>query len=404
MKIIVVSNLYPPDFIGGHEILCAKVVEELRRRGHEVIVLTGTENRKAFDYVHNCLFSYRDLLDIAARGKRPNWAKRLAAIWKNRNILKRYCQTFNPDIFFIWNISNFPLRAFAICQQLGIPAAVYLADYWLKNTKEGTGQGSAAYRACMYPFRLLIPVFSFDSILRLFTISHFVREEYIRAGFSPDRIQTVYLGLEKSILTETEPPKTREDGTVRVMWAGQLVRHKGAHVLIEALGKLFAANLPARVSVDIYGAGDVEYRACLEKAIREHKLEGVVSFEGKLSPEEFVKMYQKHDIFVFTSVYPEPFSTVVLQAMAAQLCVIASDAGGSKEAICHGENGLLYPAGSGEALSKALEQVLADPDLRMRISQRARADVLQKFRIEKMVDDIERGLDDLCKKKGARAR
>src|SRR4051794_26459047 len=40
MKILVLSNLYPPDFIGGYEIACAQVVDALRRRGHDVHVLT----------------------------------------------------------------------------------------------------------------------------------------------------------------------------------------------------------------------------------------------------------------------------------------------------------------------------------------------------------------------------
>ncbi|CAA9219086.1 MAG: hypothetical protein AVDCRST_MAG93-370, partial [uncultured Chloroflexia bacterium] len=42
MKVLFVSNLYPPAYIGGYELNCADVAQELRARGHEVLVLTST--------------------------------------------------------------------------------------------------------------------------------------------------------------------------------------------------------------------------------------------------------------------------------------------------------------------------------------------------------------------------
>jgi 2-deoxystreptamine N-acetyl-D-glucosaminyltransferase/2-deoxystreptamine glucosyltransferase len=78
------------------------------------------------------------------------------------------------------------------------------------------------------------------------------------------------------------------------------------------------------------------------------------------------------DVLVLPSVYEE-MGSVLTEAMAAGLPVVASDVGGIPEVVRHGETGLLVPPGDVDALAAALDRVVAEPGLRDRLAAGARA-------------------------------
>lgn len=92
------------------------------------------------------------------------------------------------------------------------------------------------------------------------------------------------------------------------------------------------------------------------------------------------------DIFVLAS-HTEGFPNSVLEAMASHLPVIASAIGGIPEMIDHDRNGLLYEAGNIAQLSNAIATLATEPETRERLSTQAHADVLEKFSIERSVED-----------------
>src|SRR5215210_2495475 len=104
MRILVISNFYPPHFIGGYEIGCRDVVEELKARGHQARVLTSTYGVGVPRHdggVYRWLEA--DFESDAQAGVR-GLIKLLRRESVNRRAINRLCKRFKPDLVYAWNL------------------------------------------------------------------------------------------------------------------------------------------------------------------------------------------------------------------------------------------------------------------------------------------------------------
>jgi glycosyltransferase involved in cell wall biosynthesis len=128
--------------------------------------------------------------------------------------------------------------------------------------------------------------------------------------------------------------------TCDVVFVGRLIREKGAHILIEALGILHRAG--RAVNAAIIGGGPE--RAHLEELARERSVHARIDFAGEMTVGSLAQRLNEHRILVIPSM-DEAFGIVALEGAACGCAVIASDAGGLPEAV--GPCGCLFPAGDG---------------------------------------------------------
>ncbi|HEY2180172.1 MAG TPA: glycosyltransferase family 4 protein [Solirubrobacteraceae bacterium] len=138
----------------------------------------------------------------------------------------------------------------------------------------------------------------------------------------------------------------------RVVFAGRLVRPKGADVLIRAARDVDAEFV-------ICGTGR-ELEPLRRLASRLHVSERV-SFVGWLAPEQLARELAEASVVAIPSLWPEPFGLVGIEALAAGRPVVASATGGVEDWLEHGRSGLCVPAGDPRALARALSELLADP-------------------------------------------
>jgi glycosyltransferase involved in cell wall biosynthesis len=117
-------------------------------------------------------------------------------------------------------------------------------------------------------------------------------------------------------------------------------------------------------------------------------IEAVTSFVGEVPHAEVPQFLNQLDIFVAPS-RQESFGVSVLEASAAGLPVIVSDAGGLTEVVRHEQTGLIVPVGDVEATSAALVQLLTDSDRRRQLGEAGRKFVLQHYSWAKSVDLME---------------
>jgi glycosyltransferase involved in cell wall biosynthesis len=94
------------------------------------------------------------------------------------------------------------------------------------------------------------------------------------------------------------------------------------------------------------------------------------------------------DLFILPS-HEEGCSNALLEAMACGVPVIATDIGGNKDAIIHGNTGLLVPPSNQLALGQAIIWMAAQPERRKRMADRAKADVAKRFSFNRCIDDYE---------------
>jgi glycosyltransferase involved in cell wall biosynthesis len=121
-----------------------------------------------------------------------------------------------------------------------------------------------------------------------------------------------------------------------------------------------------------------------------------LDLEGRLRFFDFMPPSARHlrslDVFVLPSRW-EAFPIAVLEAMACGVPPVATDVGGTREAVYDGETGLLCPPCSPGRLADAIVRLLADPELRTRMGRASRERFRQNFTIERMLDQTVAAFD-----------
>jgi glycosyltransferase involved in cell wall biosynthesis len=97
-----------------------------------------------------------------------------------------------------------------------------------------------------------------------------------------------------------------------------------------------------------------------------------IHYVSDMPQAHLVPAYQRADVFVYPSVWDEPFGMPLVEAMACGVPVVSPRSGGIPEFVKDGENGLLVERGNADALGQALMEVLANPERRQRMGQKGR--------------------------------
>ncbi len=164
-------------------------------------------------------------------------------------------------------------------------------------------------------------------------------------------------------------------GTTVIGAVSRLSPEKGFDYLLRAIAALRERGAKIRLIL----AGDGPSRAELERLTRELGLRDHVEFAGELAHEDVPAMLARFDIFAMPSTW-EGFGVSALEASAMELPVVASNIHGIPDVVLDGETGLLVPSGDVPALADALENLVADPDLRRLMGVAGRAFVQREYR------------------------
>jgi glycosyltransferase involved in cell wall biosynthesis len=179
----------------------------------------------------------------------------------------------------------------------------------------------------------------------------------------------------------SENPEARNAPIIGAV--GRMVPEKGQTYLIDAVWRI----KPQRPELLCLLAGDGPLLEQLERKAAELGLSEVCHFLG--IQENILQFYQMLDILVLPSLR-EPFGLVILEAMACGVPVIATDAGGPRDIIVDGYNGLLVPAKNPEKLAEAIERLLRDRELALKLRQNALETVRKQYDVRKTVRRVEK--------------
>jgi glycosyltransferase involved in cell wall biosynthesis len=163
------------------------------------------------------------------------------------------------------------------------------------------------------------------------------------------------------------------DGPMRILTVGRLAGVKGQAVLLDAMGELARRG----VSVALTIAGDGPERSRLERRAAELGIHDRVAFVGAVANDRVADLYANADAFC-TSSFAEGVPTVLMEAMACGLPVVATHIAGIPELVEDGVTGLLVPPARADALAAALERLATRPDKRAEMGRAARAAVVEE--------------------------
>ncbi len=230
-----------------------------------------------------------------------------------------------------------------------------------------------------------------------------------RCPNSAAKIHRVYNGIDLERFPaprdETARPRQGEQAVVapyrlpRVVSVGRLVAFKGFAHLIDACAELARHRID--FVCDIIGDGPV--RETLQAKIEQLDLASRVNLLGSLSQGAVLEKLHAADIFALASTTDtqgatDVFPTVILEAMASARPVVSTRLAGIPELVVDGQTGMLVAPGDSTALAQALEQLLRDPELRLRFGHAGRGRIEQHFRIERTVAPLIKMLENSVRK------
>ena len=171
------------------------------------------------------------------------------------------------------------------------------------------------------------------------------------------------------------------DGRGVALFVGRLVVEKNLPLLIDAMARLDANQRPLLLI-----AGDGPLAEALDAQIERLELGNDIRRLGERSDSRWLMQFVN---FLVLPSREEGLSNVILEAMAAQLAVLASDIGGNPELIEHGRSGLLFASDDTVALAANLQELTNNPDLRQRLGRAAHQHAQQHYSVQALVEQTQ---------------
>ena len=373
MRILLVSWEYPPVVIGGLGRHVHHLATALAAEGHEVVVLSrrpsGTDPAS------------HPTTDEVAEGVRV-----IAAAQDPHEF------DFGPDMM-AWTLAmgHAMIRAGLTLQGQGwVPDVVHAHDWLVAHPAIALAEffdapmvstmhaTEAGRHSGWISGPISRQVHSLESWLAresdsLIACSHSMADE-IAALFGPGLAETTVIrnGIDSSRWHFAE--RTPHDGPPELLYVGRLEYEKGVHDAIAALPRIRRTNPGTTLTI----AGDGTQQDWLSEVARKHKVLKAVCFAGRLDHDGLLAALHRADVAVLPSHY-EPFGIAALEAAAAGIPLVTSNAGGLGEAVIDGETGLSVPPRDVAALAAAVRAALDDPAAAQRRAVAARARLTSDF-------------------------
>lgn len=209
------------------------------------------------------------------------------------------------------------------------------------------------------------------------TVSHFIREQMLRAGCPPDHLYTLPSPAPSVDIPFSPVPDT---GPPHFLFLGRLVEKKGLAWLLRSF-----ANVDVPAHLDVAGAGP--QRAEAEQLVETLGIKDRVTFHGWLETDAVTTLFQRARGVVFPSVWHEPAGLVSLEAAAHGRALIASDVGGIPE-YAQDDHAVLVSPHDVEALTGALTQLAERPDRANQMGRHGYQRARSQFSMSRFLDAL----------------
>lgn len=374
LRCVLVTRRFWP-LVGGAEIVMANLGAKFQQRDISCQIVTAQwQTNWPTEFVH------REVPVVRLR----NPTQRIWGTFRYLSSLARWLKEHADeiDLVYVSMLKHDAYTATKICQQLGIP--VVLRAEGGGDTGDCAWQTTARFglsirRRCKTAAAVIAP-------------SRAVADELREAGYPTDKLHLIPNGvalpedpsadsqqLARQALAEANHDLVATPEESVVVYTGRLDRNKGLHDLINAWPEVTKRS--PRCHLWLVGEGPD--RDKLFQQIKDLDLQGQVVLPGAFDDVE--EVLRAANLFILPS-YFEGLSISLMEAMAHQVPVIASDIAGNNDLIQSGTNGALVPAGDVAALSQAIQEALANPDQLKRWATAAHQTIKNNYSLSSMVD------------------
>ena len=388
MKILLISEYFPPKTMGGGEISVYLLAKNLAKKAEVVVLTSYFSGLKRYEIKDNIKILRRLKTGHNPGGFFSNLKRTVVFEKSLKKELLKLCKKDNFDIIHCMNMTswgavelkdkikskfvahvNSPLvmcpKGDLIYEDKACPGfcsfdkfkkCIYMSYDVGKIKNNFFIRHAPILKRLMYKSYLL----KIERIKRFdccFAISSFLKKNLISLN---KNIEVV-----PNIIEINRFLKIKDEGKDKILFLGDYKLSKGPHILLEALDG-------TKYKADFYGEGP------LKKYLLKYKTKNV-KIHNKVSYDKILNLYKDSGIVVFPSLWPEPFGRVIIEAMASERAVIASNIGGIKDIVDNNKNGMLVEAGNIIGLRSAIEKLMENKRLRKKLAINGRKKAVKNY-------------------------
>lgn len=399
LKIAITTSMFFPN-VGGAEVFLHNLALSLQRRGHTPVVIASFSQWRA-------MWKRRDSLPYPILPHLP----KQNALTRKSDVFLSVQDTYFALLqrrydFDVWqSVGTFPV---------GVGVSHYTAAAGIPHVIRTTGSDIQKVPELDYGVRLDPEI---EAVMnqhaakcdRMVALTESVVPDCESVGVHRSDIDVIpcAVDLDRFDAIEVDEAAIRAAHDIPsdefvFITVGRNHQKKGFPYLIDA-----AATLETRVDSPFHVVFVGSGMAPLRERAAEKNVESSVTFAGEISPDVsggtyelpptgVIELYKAADACVFPSLL-ETFGNVNIEAMAAGLSLISTDAAGSRDIVDHEQTGLVATAGDADSLATQMERMLTDSQLRAELRQAARTKVEGNYRWETVVEQYEDLYFELCR-------
>jgi glycosyltransferase involved in cell wall biosynthesis len=223
---------------------------------------------------------------------------------------------------------------------------------------------------------------------QLITVSKWTKRDVMKYGLDKKKFTVIYNGI------NSDKFATSKNSTVKkkfgmslsdplLVWVGRVIEQKGLRYLVAAMPSVLARFPNAKLL--LIGTG-TEVKKLKQQAARLGIGNRVVFYGQENNRKKLNDLLRGSDVYIMPSVW-ETFGIAALEAMASQLPIVSTNAGGLPELIQNNHNGIIVPMRSSKKLAKALNTILANPNQLKKMGLNNRRDAVKKFNWNKIAKE-----------------
>ncbi len=347
MKIGIVTPAFYP-YPGGVTEHVYHTYLELERLGHDVKVITTSFGPGSSPCEHDVIRIGR-AFSFPANGS-------ICPVAVDLRMSNEFRKVFRNEAFDVVHLHEplMPALCIAALSQVDMPAV---------GTFHASNDRSLGYKL----FRPLLDRYV-RKLTRRIAVSNAARDTAIR--YFDGEYEIVPNGVDVRRFASAEPIEELRDGSFNILFVGRMEPRKGAKHLLRAMPRIFEEVPGCRLVLVGGGPLASHYRDYVPE-----NSQGRIVFAGHVSNEMLARHYASADVFCSPATGGESFGIVLLEAMASNSAIVASNINGYKDVIDDGRTGILVPPASPDAIASAVIRVARDSELRTRIISAARAEV-----------------------------
>jgi glycogen synthase len=405
MRILFLTNFYPPFEIGGYEQWAKEIALALNKKGHEIIIITSRRGKNSNSPLESGAVIRSLYLQSDLNYYRPLDFFLKAPFQEKNNLkeLERHILEYQPDVVLVWGMWNFSLNLPYYAEKL-MPdrVAYYIASYWPADIDPHRMYWNLpTNHKITKPIKHLLKIFAnlkfsidkYPPLLEFKNVvccSKYVRDTLVTSGHLPQHAGILYGGIDTNPFSQkNEQINNNSHRALQLLYFGRLVEQKGVINAIEALDILKQRGMIEKVELTIVGKGHSGYEANLRSKVNNLGINDRVHFYDWIPRERVPKFLKKFDVYLFTSIWPEPMARSVMEAMASGLLVIGSEVGGQTEMLINDQNALTFKPNDSRGLSEKIISILDHPTNREKLSRAGLEMVNKRFTLSRMADEIE---------------